>query len=100
MLDVSPPDRRWIRLVTLIDESGLPAVLACLGNPASPAELAIAEAAELKRAGAEVTQDLTGYRMVRLGDPAVHTWQVALDARVTELASQVEAATEASRSGT
>lgn len=94
MLDVHPAGR-WIRVVTLIDESGLPAVLALLGNPASPSELAVHEVAELKRAGAQVTQDLTGYRMVRLGDPAVDTWQVALDARVTELAAQVEAAMEA-----
>jgi hypothetical protein len=89
----------WVRVQTLVDGSGLPAVLAMAGRPALPAELAEDEAAALKLAGARVLRDLTGRPCIREDDPAVITWRAALDERVTALSAGIEQAVEASRGG-
>lgn len=94
------PPAHWVRLQTLTDASGWPAVLALAGRPAFPAELAEREAERLRALHhVRVLRDGTGRPCVDPADPGVQDWARELDARVAETAEAIERQLEASRGG-
>ena len=105
---------QWRSVQTLVDESGLAAVLELAGQPVSLAELVAGEVARLREAKAAqssdrsesperrparsiVLRDLSGRLCVDMSNPVAIGWQAGLPDRVAELAAKAEAAMEASR---
>ena len=89
---LAPP--HWVRVQTVVCESGWPAVVALAGDLADPARLAVAEAHELREAGVDVRPDGSGYPCVDPGDPQVAEWAAGLDEAVTEASAVIDAALE------
>jgi hypothetical protein len=88
---------QWVRVQALVGQSGLPAALAMAGRPAWLTELAEDEVPRLRAAGVRVLRDTGGKPCVRVPDPEVTAWLAGLEARVTELAADIERAMQASR---
>lgn len=98
-VDQVPAAGNWVRVQTLVDESGWLAVLAMAGQRVYPQEIAEDEAARLRGAGAEIRRDGSGRPCADPADPKVVAWLRELDERVTEVSARIEAVMQEALSG-
>jgi hypothetical protein len=89
----------WRRVITFIDASGWPAVMAMAGSAYDPGRMEAAEAADLSAGGVDVRLDGTGHPCVDPADPRVAAWLAELDEAVARGSARIERAMQGARHG-